>query len=113
MSTFALILDGQVIQVADADFPVHPDLTWVDIESVSPRPAVGWGATETNGAWTFAAPVIPVPSPTDAILAQISALEATQTPRRIRDAVSSTAGADWLVALETQIEALRAQLPAI
>jgi hypothetical protein len=40
---------------------------------------------------------------------QILALEAQQTPRRIRNAI---AGSDngWLAALETQIAALRAQL---
>ena len=43
------------------------------------------------------------------LLAQISALEATQTPRRIRNAMAGTDNG-WLAALETQIAALRAQL---
>lgn len=43
------------------------------------------------------------------IKSQISALEALQTPRRIRDAI---AGIDngWIANLETQIADLRAQL---
>lgn len=43
------------------------------------------------------------------LLAQIAALEATQTPRRIRNAVAGTDGG-WLASLETQIAALRAKL---
>jgi len=45
----------------------------------------------------------------DAILAQIEALEATQTPRRIREAVAGTDGG-WLAKLESQIVVLPSQL---
>jgi hypothetical protein len=43
------------------------------------------------------------------IEAQILALEAQQTPRRIRSAIAGT-DSGWLAALEAQIVALRAQL---
>ena len=44
------------------------------------------------------------------ILAQISALEATVTQRRLRESVTTTAGKTWLANVDTQIAALRAQL---
>lgn len=42
--------------------------------------------------------------PNNAIKAQIDALEATQTPRRVRE------GGQWMIDLNTQITALRAKL---
>jgi hypothetical protein len=47
--------------------------------------------------------------PTLAIKAQIEALEATQTPRRIREALRGTDNG-WLDNVDAQIAALRAQL---
>ena len=44
------------------------------------------------------------PSHNDLIIQQIQALEATQTPRRIRE------GGQWLIDLDAQIAALREQL---
>jgi hypothetical protein len=44
------------------------------------------------------------------ILAQIAKLEGTVTPRRVREAITSEAGALWLAGVDTQIAALRAQL---
>jgi hypothetical protein len=46
----------------------------------------------------------------DSVLAQIDALEAQQTPRRLREAVTTTAGKAWLKTLDEQIAALRASL---
>lgn len=48
-------------------------------------------------------------APRLAILKQIANLELQQTPRRIRDAIKGVDNG-WLVNLETQISALRAQL---
>lgn len=45
----------------------------------------------------------------DALDAQILALEATQTPRRMRDAALTDAGKAWLADLEAQIAGLRGQ----
>jgi hypothetical protein len=51
----------------------------------------------------------PQADPNAAIDAQIVALEATQTLRRMRDAVTSDEGRAWLTSLEAQIAGLRAQ----
>lgn len=51
----------------------------------------------------------PEPDPNAEIDAQIVALEAKQTLRRMRNAVTSDEGKAWLVELEAQIAALRAQ----
>ena len=45
----------------------------------------------------------------NAIKAQITALESTQTPRRLREAIVGTDGG-WLANLESEIAVLRGQL---
>ena len=44
------------------------------------------------------------------VLAQITALEATVTQRRLRESVTTVDGKAWLSNVDTQIAALRAQL---
>ncbi|MCP4365266.1 MAG: hypothetical protein GY800_08210 [Planctomycetes bacterium] len=39
---------GKVVEVAPQTFPVHKDLKWVDITSVSPKPKVGWSHDGVN-----------------------------------------------------------------
>ncbi len=56
---FALIFGGQVIETVAASFPVNSALTWVDVSAATPVPQAGWSATETTGAWAFAAPAAP------------------------------------------------------
>lgn len=51
----------------------------------------------------------PAPDPNAAIDAQILALEATVTQRRLREAALTEAGRAWLADLDAQIAALRAQ----
>lgn len=51
----------------------------------------------------------PAPSAADLIKRQIAELEATATPRRMREAVLGTDGG-WLANLDAQIQALRKQL---
>jgi len=63
VSTFALIADGQVVQLGAAEFPVHAALTWVEVSAVSPAPQPGWTATQNGSAWTFTAPAVPTPTP--------------------------------------------------
>ena len=46
----------------------------------------------------------------EAILSAITALESTVTPRRIREAVTTTEGKTWMVAVDSQIAALRGSL---
>lgn len=50
---FALIAIGTVVQIADAEFPMHPSLTWVD----AGQAAVRW--TYANG--TLTAPIVVPP----------------------------------------------------
>jgi hypothetical protein len=51
----------------------------------------------------------PESDPNAAVDAQILALEALQTPRRLREAALTAAGKAWLADLEARIAALRAQ----
>ena len=57
----ALVFQNSVIQIETNSFPVHPDLTWHDISSLDPQPAVGW----TYDGSTFAALVLPIPTAGD------------------------------------------------
>lgn len=99
---FARIIGGIVSQVTE-DFPTLAPGECAHIEECGPEVQTGW-------AWTpegFTPP--PAPDPNAAIDAQIAALEAQQTPRRIRDTLLTPEGAAWLADLEAQIAALRAQ----
>jgi len=49
------------------------------------------------------------PAPVLTVAEQIATLEATVTPRRIREAILGTDGG-WLAEIEAEIESLRAQL---
>jgi hypothetical protein len=75
MALFGLVVGGKIIETAAAAFPVNAAFVWTsDISAVTPTPQVGWAATETNGAWSFAAPVAP---PIDARPAARAALTAS------------------------------------
>jgi len=52
---------------------------------------------------------LPAPDPNADIDAQILALEATVTNRRLREAALTEAGKAWLVEVDAQITTLRAQ----
>ena len=75
---FALIHAGMVVQVCAVEFPVHPDLSWVDISAVSPVPDHGW---IFDGA-TFAAPVSSASAPA-ASLAMTATLALDASDRTI------------------------------
>jgi len=66
----------------------------------TPEEEAEWDAVEAKAA---------AEKPRLEILSQISALEATVTPRRIREAVRGS-GKAWLDGVDDQIAALRAQL---
>lgn len=92
---YKLTQNSNVIRLADGAF-IHTQceeylgyLRWLD-EGNTPEPA-------------------DQPSPQDAIKAQIAALEATVTPRRVREAVLGTDNG-WLADVDGQIAVLRAQL---
>lgn len=106
MSIYALVLNGTIVQIDAETFAVNSALVWTgDISVVSPTPQVGWLATETNGAWTFAAPSAP-PGPTLAVqaLVALNAMDAPGGPA-IRCFKAGVAfPADW----QTYCTALRA-----
>lgn len=93
---------GNVVTEVTEDMPVLALGECVHIESCGSGVQVGW-------AWTpegFSAP--PEPDPNAEIDAQITALEATVTQRRLREAVLTSEGAAWLADLEAQIAEFRA-----
>lgn len=51
-------------------------------------------------------------TPNQKTLQSIATIEATITPRRLREALVSQAGKDWIAAQDAAIAALRAQLVA-
>ena len=52
----------------------------------------------------------PKAAPADLIMQQIYTLEHSITPRRLRDAMLTDSGKEWLVDIESQLDILRAQL---
>jgi len=61
MTLYACVANDSVtyILATVGPSPVIPIGTWVDIDEVSPRPDVGWAATQNAGAWSFTAPPAP------------------------------------------------------
>ena len=98
---YAIIQNGVVANIVEADGPL-PGLQMVD-------------AGEAHIGHLFDGDSFSVPTPTLAqlnapTLSAITALESTVTPRRIREAVTTDAGKTWLVAVDSQIAALRGSL---
>lgn len=119
MAFWVNIQNGKVAQCRDSDPSGDPD--W--IPAIEVRPALG--ANQRRGDHYFDITkqpveiVWPVVDMTAAeieanrvsgIHAQITALEATVTNRRIREAIRGS-GKVWLDNIDDQIAALRAQLP--
>jgi hypothetical protein len=96
--SIAKVENGVVVQV-DRTTDEAPD-GWVACGY-----GVACGMTYTNGV--FAAPAA---DGTAAALREIARLEATITPRRLREAVLSAEGAAWLAAVDAAIAAERAKL---
>ena len=94
----ALILNNKVVDTHKTGFPVAPPLEWLDAPDT-----VRVGFSYQNGQ--FIEPVPPTPTPLD----QIRAIEATITPRRMREAILGTDNG-WLAAREAEIAVLRGQL---
>jgi hypothetical protein len=107
---YARIVCGKVAGVT-ADKPVLAVGECAQIVECDSTVRVGWTWTPAAGC------VAPATDDNAALDAQIAALEATQTPRRMRDpystdAATANAGRTWLRGLETEIAALRAQRTA-
>lgn len=129
MKTYALILDGAELRRADFDgeaptlapnkgkwVPVirqpRPDFNPLD-QAVDPMVTIGEGALAEG--WVVrpctpeerSAALATVNAP---ILGEIAALEAQQTPRRLREAALTEEGRQWLAALDSAVAGLRVQL---
>ncbi len=96
----AIIVEGIVSKVME-DMPALALGECAHIEECASDVQPGWTWTPEG----FSAP--PEPEPNAELDAQIAALEALQTPRRIRDALLTPEGAAWLADLEAQIAGLR------
>ena len=98
---YAIIENGVVANIIEAAGPL-PGLQMVE-------------AGDAHIGHLFYGESFSVPTPTLAqlnapTLSAITALESTVTPRRIREAVTTTEGKTWLVAVDSQIAALRGSL---
>jgi hypothetical protein len=84
------------------------------IDRTSDAPRAGWilCGDDIVPGYLYAGGVFSAPAPDAraAILRQISALEASVTPRRAREAILSDAGRAWLANVDAQIATLRGQL---
>ena len=81
------------------------DTGWLAGDCIYPDGVIG---EATVGDYT---PPAPTAEQTNApTLAAITALEATVTPRRVREAVTSPAGYAWLANVDAEIAALRGSL---
>ena len=104
---YARIICGQVAELTE-DFPTPAPGECAHIEECDPEVQPGWTWTP-EGITPPEPPEPSEPDPNAEIDAQITALEATVTQRRLREAVLTSEGAAWLADLEAQIAALRAQ----
>ena len=63
---YARIDNGMIVELFTTDLDIaelfHPDLIWVDITSFEPKPREGWSASVSEGGWSFAEVVAPVPT---------------------------------------------------
>jgi len=94
MKTYARILGGLVAELfstaGDITQMFVPSLIWVDVTSVSPAPTVGWSATQSAGAWSFAAPAGPTLAQTQT--AQIALLAQSYQTAIAQSVTFTTAG---------------------
>ncbi len=101
---YARIIDGRVAEVLEDIQELSANECALIVE-VNDEVRVGW-------LWTpkgcIAPPVPPAPDPNAAIDAEILAIEATVTQRRLREALLTDEGRAWLADVEGRIEALRA-----
>lgn len=98
---YAIIENGVVANIVEADGPL-PGLQMVE-------------AGDAHIGHLFYGESFSVPTPTLAqlnapTLSAITALESTVTPRRIREAVTTTEGKTWMASIDTQIADLRTKL---
>jgi hypothetical protein len=103
---FAIIEHNAVANTAVAESALHPN--WVLMpEGVG----IGWGYS----GGVFTAPVIPVPSRKDVILARLAEIDATtDKPRTRRElALARAATKAWLQVLDNEADVLRTELAGL
>lgn len=101
----ALILDGEVVEIAQNEFPVHASLKWVDCDDT-----VKEGYTYEDGE--FIAPPEPQVDRAAQIKRELDDID-KQTIRPLRAKIAGTEtqeDTDKLADLETQAQALRDEL---
>ena len=100
--------DGQIVRI-DQSFvmdEIQYPSNWIRSMTVAER--VEFGAIEL--------PEDPAPEPTPYVptaLDEIRNLEASVTPRRLREAVLTEEGKAWLANIESQIATLRQSIPPV
>jgi hypothetical protein len=57
MSTYALIFEAAIVEIANAVHDVAPPLQWVDISAITPAPQYGWNYDGANFTAPVAAPL--------------------------------------------------------
>ncbi|SNS00507.1 hypothetical protein SAMN04488503_2298 [Humidesulfovibrio mexicanus] len=100
---YARIIDGRVAERTEK-MPALGETECALIVEVDADVQVGWLWTP-EGCVAPTAP--PAPDPNAAIDAEILALEATVTQRRLREALLTDEGKTWLAEVEARIAALR------
>lgn len=105
MKKFAFVIDGKVHETfcGEQMFDIHKDLrkSWHECDQ------------EVQEHWEYADGIFSAPVIVDdglTAITKITLLEATITPRRLRDAVLTQGGEQWLAAVELEINDLRKQL---
>lgn len=113
MKTYARIQGGMVAEILSTDGDIsqmfHPDLLWVDVTAMSPRPEQNWSAIETSAQWVFAAPPAP-PAPTPAQLASEALMAGLTITSTGTPSLNGTYACDALsqsdiIAIETSLNA--------
>lgn len=92
------MLSGKVHEIFETDGDItsmfHPDLVWLNISEMNPEPEEGWTATQEDGQWLLAEPVVVPPT-----LEQLKDSAISQRDFLLAEADEATAGmADAFIA---------------
>ncbi|HWT68072.1 MAG TPA: tail fiber assembly protein [Pseudomonas sp.] len=69
MMDYVRVDNGVVVELFNTDLDIselfHPDLLWIDVSGIEPKPQEGWEAKEAGGQWEFIQLVEAPPSDED------------------------------------------------